>query len=126
MTTPKPTKTEFTTQRTLLIDPGKVWVLTSTDRTGHTQSRAISGIYLEPRPQGGLRVTPVDLGEHNVREYIVYDYTKSTNNNTGKISFSSSGTKFEVRALALEDSNWLFPGQDFLTLDQLNAAVINS
>lgn len=110
----------------LITDPGKAWVLTQVDPEGKTRSRAISGLILRPLESGGALVTPLDLGPHNIRTYTVYDYAKSTNNNTGKISFSSSGTKFEVRALRLEDADWLFPGEDFLSLKQLNDAVIQN
>ena len=108
----------------LVIDPGKVWILTSTYRDEPPRMRAISGLSIKALDSGGLEVTPLDLGEHNVATYTVYDYAKSTNNNTGRISFSSSGTKFEVRALTLADADWLFPGEEFMTLKQLNETAL--
>jgi hypothetical protein len=108
----------------LVTETGKAWVLTQLDREGASRSRAIRGLILRPTESEGLRVTPLDLGVHNIRTYVTYDYAKSTNNNTGKITFSSRGTKFEVRALTLEDADWLFPGEEFLSLRQLNEATL--
>jgi hypothetical protein len=31
-----------------------------------------------------------------------------------------------VRAIALDDADWLFPGRDFLTLKQLNDTALES
>jgi hypothetical protein len=115
---------ETTRQRLLVTDPGKTWVLTSTAPDEEPVYRAISGLSIRPIESGGVEVTPLDLGVHNIRTYVTYDYAKSTNNNTGKITFSSRGTKFEVRALTLEDADWLFPGEEFLSLRQLNEAAL--
>lgn len=111
-------------QKLLVTNPGKTWVLTATNPEGEAVSRAISGLLIAPIKSGGLEITPQDLGTHNIRTYLVYDYAKSTDNNTGKITFSSRGTKFVVRALTLEDADWLFPGQEFLSLKQLNEATL--
>jgi hypothetical protein len=113
-------------QTLLVTDPEKTWVLTSTSPGEEPVSRAISGLSIKPIESGGLEITPLDLGTHNIRTYLVYDYAKSTNNNTGKITFSSRGTKFEVRALTLEDADWLFPGREFLSLRQLNEATLEN
>lgn len=110
-------------QTLLVTDPEKTWVLTSTGPDEEPVSRAISGLSIRPIESGGLEITPLDLGVHNIRTYVVYDYAKSTDNNTGKITFSSRGTKFVVRALTLADADWLFPGEEFLSLKQLNEAT---
>jgi len=110
----------------LITEPGKAWVLTQVNAEGESRSRAISGLIVRPLESGGSLVTPLDLGPHNMASYTVYDYAKSTDNNTGKIFFSSNGAKFEVRALKLEDANWLFPGEEFMSLKQLNDAVIQN
>lgn len=110
----------------LVTDPDRAWVITQVDPEGKTRSRAISGLVLRPLETGGLLVTPLDLGPHNIASYTVYDYAKSTDNNAGKITFSSRGTKFEVRALTLADADWLFPGEEFLSLRQLNEATLTN
>lgn len=122
MTEKKPQ--EVQPRQKFVTDPGKAWVLTQVDREGKSRSRAISGLYLRSIESGGLQVTPLDLGTHNIASYTTYDYAKSTDNNTGKILFSSNGTRFEVRALRLEDADWLYPGEEFISLRQLNDAVI--
>lgn len=122
----KKTPQEVQPRQKLVTDPGKTWVLTQVDREGASRSRTISGLILRPIESGGLQVTPLDLGVHNIRTYVVYDYAKSTDNNAGKITFSSRGTKFEVRALTLADADWLFPGEEFLSLRQLNEATLTN
>lgn len=124
MTSKKSTQPQQESPTRLLTQQGVVWVITGTDRENRTASLAIRGLYVKPLSGGGLAVTPIYLGDRNVPTYTVYDYAKSTNDNAGRISFSSNGTKFEVRALTLADADWLFPGQDFLTLKQLTDAVI--
>ena len=110
----------------LVTDPGTVWVLTVSRQGEEPTHRAISGLQLTRYPSGSVDVMPLDLGANNLQTYQTFDYTQSTNKNTGRISFSSNDAEYEVRAIALDDADWLFPGRDFLTLKQLNDTALES
>lgn len=105
---------------------GKAWVLVETREDGGQYKRAVSGLHLSLFDSGTIDVMPLDLGENNLRVYRTFDYAKSTVDNAGRIFFSSSNSKYEVRALLLEDADWLFPGQEFSDLELLNDAALRN
>lgn len=114
------------TSEVLVHDPDTPWVLTSTTPSGFTRARVITGLIRSQDALGRVRVTPLTLDPAGTTDYLVSYYRKSVDDNTGKILFSSNGTRFEVRALRLEDSSWLFPGRQFADLAELIAAVTPS